>query len=120
MLGTYVLSAGYYDAYYLKAQQVRTLIRRDYDQAFERVDVVDPRVQLERVIAAAGEFAAMITAVNKWALEKAEWNHPLPAIKTALEQKTALLHEVEPLRPTAPDARAEALARHTSSPAGPR
>jgi len=40
MLGTYVLSAGYYDAYYLKAQQVRTLIRRDYDQAFEHVDVV--------------------------------------------------------------------------------
>jgi aspartyl-tRNA(Asn)/glutamyl-tRNA(Gln) amidotransferase subunit A len=40
MLGTYVLSAGYYDAYYLKAQQVRTLIRRDYDRAFERVDVV--------------------------------------------------------------------------------
>ena len=40
MLGTYVLSAGYYDAYYLKAQQVRTLIRRDYDSAFEQVDVV--------------------------------------------------------------------------------
>jgi aspartyl-tRNA(Asn)/glutamyl-tRNA(Gln) amidotransferase subunit A len=40
MLGTYVLSAGYYDAYYLKAQQVRTLIRRDYDRAFERVDMV--------------------------------------------------------------------------------
>jgi aspartyl-tRNA(Asn)/glutamyl-tRNA(Gln) amidotransferase subunit A len=40
MLGTYVLSAGYYDAFYLKAQQVRTLVRRDYDQAFERVDVV--------------------------------------------------------------------------------
>jgi aspartyl-tRNA(Asn)/glutamyl-tRNA(Gln) amidotransferase subunit A len=40
MLGTYVLSAGYYDAYYLKAQQVRTLIRRDYEQAFERVDAV--------------------------------------------------------------------------------
>ncbi|HXE79190.1 MAG TPA: Asp-tRNA(Asn)/Glu-tRNA(Gln) amidotransferase subunit GatA [Vicinamibacterales bacterium] len=40
MLGTYVLSAGYYDAYYLKAQQVRTLIRRDYDRAFESVDVV--------------------------------------------------------------------------------
>jgi aspartyl-tRNA(Asn)/glutamyl-tRNA(Gln) amidotransferase subunit A len=40
MLGTYVLSAGYYDAYYLKAQRVRTLILRDYDQAFERVDVV--------------------------------------------------------------------------------
>jgi aspartyl-tRNA(Asn)/glutamyl-tRNA(Gln) amidotransferase subunit A len=40
MLGTYVLSHGYYDAYYLKAQQVRTLLRRDYDRAFERVDVV--------------------------------------------------------------------------------
>ena len=40
MLGTYVLSAGYYDAYYLKAQQVRTLLRRDYEQAFATVDVV--------------------------------------------------------------------------------
>ena len=40
MLGTYVLSAGYYDAYYLKAQQVRTLLRQDYDSAFESVDVV--------------------------------------------------------------------------------
>jgi aspartyl-tRNA(Asn)/glutamyl-tRNA(Gln) amidotransferase subunit A len=40
MLGTYVLSAGYYDAYYLKAQQVRTLIRRDYDNAFERADAI--------------------------------------------------------------------------------
>jgi aspartyl-tRNA(Asn)/glutamyl-tRNA(Gln) amidotransferase subunit A len=40
MLGTYVLSAGYYDAYYLKALQVRTLLRRDYDEAFTRVDVV--------------------------------------------------------------------------------
>ncbi len=40
MLGTYVLSAGYYDAYYLKAQRVRTLIRRDYEQAFEHVDMV--------------------------------------------------------------------------------
>ena len=40
MLGTYVLSAGYYDAFYLKAQRVRTLLRRDYEQAFERVDMV--------------------------------------------------------------------------------
>ena len=40
MLGTYVLSAGYYDAYYLKAQQVRTLLRQDYEHAFEAVDVV--------------------------------------------------------------------------------
>jgi aspartyl-tRNA(Asn)/glutamyl-tRNA(Gln) amidotransferase subunit A len=40
MLGTYVLSAGYYDAYYLKAQQVRTLVRRDYEHAFRTVDAV--------------------------------------------------------------------------------
>ena len=40
MLGTYVLSHGYYDAYYLKAQQVRTLLRRDYDAAFEAADVI--------------------------------------------------------------------------------
>jgi aspartyl-tRNA(Asn)/glutamyl-tRNA(Gln) amidotransferase subunit A len=40
MLGTYALSSGYYDAYYLRAQKVRTLIRRDFDAAFERCDVV--------------------------------------------------------------------------------
>jgi aspartyl-tRNA(Asn)/glutamyl-tRNA(Gln) amidotransferase subunit A len=40
MLGTYVLSAGYYEAYYRKAQQVRTLIRNDYDRAFANVDVI--------------------------------------------------------------------------------
>ena len=39
MLGTYVLSAGYYDAYYLRAQRVRTLIRRDFDAAFADVDL---------------------------------------------------------------------------------
>jgi len=38
MLGTFVLSAGYYDAYYLKAQQARTLIKEDFDRAFEEVD----------------------------------------------------------------------------------
>jgi len=40
MLGTYVLSAGYYDAYYLKAQKVRTLITRDFLAAFEQVDLI--------------------------------------------------------------------------------
>ena len=40
MIGTYVLSAGYYDAYYLKAGKVRTLIREDYVRAFERADVL--------------------------------------------------------------------------------
>jgi aspartyl-tRNA(Asn)/glutamyl-tRNA(Gln) amidotransferase subunit A len=40
LIGTYVLSAGYYDAYYIKAQKVRTLIRRDFDDAFRDVDIV--------------------------------------------------------------------------------
>ncbi len=40
LIGTYVLSAGYYDAYYLKAQKVRTLIKRDFDEAWNSVDVV--------------------------------------------------------------------------------
>ncbi|WP_041087786.1 Asp-tRNA(Asn)/Glu-tRNA(Gln) amidotransferase subunit GatA [Jeotgalibacillus soli] len=40
MLGTYALSSGYYDAYYKKAQQVRTLIKQDFDQIFEQYDVV--------------------------------------------------------------------------------
>ncbi len=40
MIGTYALSAGYYDAFYLKAQQVRTLIKRDFDRAFESYDLI--------------------------------------------------------------------------------
>ncbi len=40
MLGTYALSAGYYDAYYGQAQKVRTLIKRDFDRAFEQVDII--------------------------------------------------------------------------------
>jgi aspartyl-tRNA(Asn)/glutamyl-tRNA(Gln) amidotransferase subunit A len=40
VLGTYVLSAGYYDAYYLRAQRVRTLLRRDFEEAFRDVDVI--------------------------------------------------------------------------------
>ena len=40
MLGTYALSSGYYDAYYLKAQQVRTLIRQDFDRVFQQVDAL--------------------------------------------------------------------------------
>jgi aspartyl-tRNA(Asn)/glutamyl-tRNA(Gln) amidotransferase subunit A len=40
MLGTYALRSGYYDAYYKKAQQVRALIKRDFDEAFEQVDVI--------------------------------------------------------------------------------
>jgi aspartyl-tRNA(Asn)/glutamyl-tRNA(Gln) amidotransferase subunit A len=40
MLGTYALSAGYYDAYYLKAQKVRALIKQEFDQAFEKYDAL--------------------------------------------------------------------------------
>lgn len=40
MLGTYTLSAGYYDAYYLKAQKVRALIKKDFEKAFEKVDLI--------------------------------------------------------------------------------
>ena len=40
MLGTYALSAGYYDAYYLKAQRVRTLLTRDFEEAFKKVDAI--------------------------------------------------------------------------------
>jgi aspartyl-tRNA(Asn)/glutamyl-tRNA(Gln) amidotransferase subunit A len=40
MLGTYALSAGYYDAYYLKAQQARTLLRREFEHAWEQVDII--------------------------------------------------------------------------------
>ena len=40
MIGTYVLSAGYYDAYYTKAQRVRTLIKKDFEQAFQKVDAI--------------------------------------------------------------------------------
>ena len=40
MIGSYVLSSGYYDAYYEKAQRVRTLLRRDFDEIFKTVDVI--------------------------------------------------------------------------------
>ena len=43
MLGTYALSAGYYDAYYLKAQKVRTLLTRDFEEAFKEVDAIVTR-----------------------------------------------------------------------------
>ena len=43
MLGTYALSSGYYDAYYLKASKVRRMIKQDYDQAFEKVDLISVR-----------------------------------------------------------------------------
>ncbi len=44
MLNTYALSAGYYDAYYLKAQKVRTLLTRDFEEAFRNVDAIVRRI----------------------------------------------------------------------------
>ena len=44
MLGTYALSAGYYDAFYKKAQQVRNLIKQDFDKVFEKVDILIAQV----------------------------------------------------------------------------
>ena len=40
MLGTYALSSGYYDAYYIKAQKIRALLKQDFDKAFKKVDVI--------------------------------------------------------------------------------
>jgi aspartyl-tRNA(Asn)/glutamyl-tRNA(Gln) amidotransferase subunit A len=54
ILGTYVLSSGYYDAYYLRAQKVRTLIRQDFQRAFEKVDAILSPTSPE-VAFAAGE-----------------------------------------------------------------
>jgi Asp-tRNA(Asn)/Glu-tRNA(Gln) amidotransferase A subunit family amidase len=48
MIGTYVLSAGFYDAYYTQAQKVRTLIARDFDRAFEKCDCCSPRPRRRR------------------------------------------------------------------------
>ncbi len=57
ILGTYALSAGYYDAYYLRAQKVRTLIHREFEQAFERVDVI------------AGPVTPVVAWPIGWAME---------------------------------------------------
>ena len=57
ILGTYALSAGYYDAYYLRAQKVRTLIRQEFDRAFEKVDVI------------AGPVAPVVAWPIGWAME---------------------------------------------------
>lgn len=57
ILGTYALSAGYYDAYYLRAQKVRTLIRQEFDRAFENVDVI------------AGPVVPVVAWPIGWAME---------------------------------------------------
>jgi len=71
ILGTYVLSSGYYDAYYLRAQKVRTLIKQDFQQAFEKVDAIITPVAPEtapKMGAAAGnplqQFLADIFTIS--------------------------------------------------------
>ena len=58
LIGTYVLSHGYYDAYYLKAQRIRRLIARDFTQAFERCDVIMSPTSMKVMSPALGASAA--------------------------------------------------------------
>ena len=86
ILGTYVLSSGYYDAYYSRALKVRTLIRRDFEEAFEKVDAILTPVTPEtapKIGAAAGDplkhyLAAIFTitrAVDERAVERGDLPH---------------------------------------------
>ena len=61
MLGTFALSSGYYDAYYLKAQQARTLIKQDFDRAFEDVDVIATPTTPEAAFRAGEKTADPLT-----------------------------------------------------------
>jgi len=86
MLGTYVLSAGYYDAYYLKAQKVRTLIKADFDKAFETVDAIlapttpGPAFALANPISA--ESSPAHTPVSRRSAGSARKRKPSPACAT--------------------------------------
>ena len=61
LLGTYVLSSGYYDAYYLKGLKVRTLIKQDFDKAFEKVDVIATPVSPTTAFKAGEKTADALT-----------------------------------------------------------
>lgn len=67
MLGTYALSSGYYDAYYLQAEKMRTLIKQDFDQAFEQFDVLvgptSPTVAFELGAKTADPYAMYLNDV---------------------------------------------------------
>ena len=65
MLGTYVLSHGYYDAYYLKAQKVRALIARDFTNAFQTVDAVVAAAPAEPEVAKKGKVETPDPAAEK-------------------------------------------------------
>ena len=63
MIGTYVLSSGYYDAYYLKAQKVRKLIKNDFDEAYKKVDAIltpsTPNAQLLKLVKRTNDPVSM-------------------------------------------------------------
>jgi aspartyl-tRNA(Asn)/glutamyl-tRNA(Gln) amidotransferase subunit A len=108
MLGTYALSAGYYDAYYLKAQKVRTLIKQDFDQAFRQVDVIvsptapttafrvgekidDPlQMYLSDVFTLAASLAGVVGAVVPCGFDRSNLPIGLQVIGPAFNEPTVL------------------------------
>jgi aspartyl-tRNA(Asn)/glutamyl-tRNA(Gln) amidotransferase subunit A len=83
MLGTYALSAGYYDAYYLKALKVRRLIRQDFDKAFEQVDMIagpiSPRPAF-KIGEHAGDPLAMYLLDLRMYEQSTDWHRLRPAM----------------------------------------
>jgi aspartyl-tRNA(Asn)/glutamyl-tRNA(Gln) amidotransferase subunit A len=108
MLGTYALSAGYYDAYYLKAQKVRTLIKQDFDQAFRQVDVIvsptapttafrigekvdDPlQMYLSDVFTLSASLAGVVGAVVPCGFDRSNLPIGLQVIGPAFDEPTVL------------------------------
>lgn len=108
MLGTYALSAGYYDAYYLKAQKVRTLIKQDFDQAFQQVDIIlspttpttafrigekadDPlQMYLSDVFTLSASLAGVVGAVVPCGFDRSNLPIGLQVIGPAFDEPTVL------------------------------
>jgi len=108
MLGTYALSAGYYDAYYLKAQKVRTLIKQDFDQAFQHVDIIlspttpttafrigekadDPlQMYLSDVFTLSASLAGVVGAVVPCGFDRSNLPIGLQIIGPAFDEPTVL------------------------------
>ena len=91
ILGTYALSAGYYDAYYGKAQKVRTLIKQDFDNAFEEVDAILTPTTPEEAVEAVRSAAAMNVDWAKIRIDSSRGN----STKMSPETYTAVIEEGE-------------------------